>query len=108
MHRGITQQQLAVAIGATRATVANLEAGRQRMSAYALVLAAGALEVSVADLLPIKSERDGLLRATRLPKDVPEAHRTILDRVLASAANGEDFDVATKAQHRREESGGAA
>lgn len=102
LARGLTQQELAGAIGTTRASVANLEAGRQRMSAYVLVLAAGTLGVTTAELIPDAGSEDGGRRPARLAGDVPDAHRMLLTRLLASAADRKDRDASSQAQYRGE------
>lgn len=49
---GISQATLASRIGFTRSSVANLEAGRQRVALHLFVLIAQALNVAPSDLLP--------------------------------------------------------
>ena len=48
----LTQQQLASATGLSRASIANLEAGRQRIQIHILYDVAQVLDVPVSDLLP--------------------------------------------------------
>lgn len=47
-----TQDDLAAALGITRSSIANLEAGRQRIPIHMLVLLANELGVKVSRLLP--------------------------------------------------------
>lgn len=54
--RGITQHDLAVAVGLTRGSVANLESGRQRVQVHTLIAAAQALGLDAADLLSQATE----------------------------------------------------
>lgn len=49
---GLTQFDLAAASGLVRSSIANLEAGRQHVSAHTLVLIATTLHCDVADLMP--------------------------------------------------------
>ena len=50
--RGATQDVLASRADLTRASVSNIEAGRQRVTVHALLNMAAALEVDPASLLP--------------------------------------------------------
>ncbi|HEX5566724.1 MAG TPA: helix-turn-helix transcriptional regulator [Streptomyces sp.] len=50
-RRGVTQQELADAVGLTRASVANIEAGNQRIQVHTLIAAAQALGLDPAVLL---------------------------------------------------------
>ena len=49
---GITQDALATWADLTRASIANIEAGRQRVTIHALFKMAGGLNVSMSELLP--------------------------------------------------------
>lgn len=59
-QRGWSQVDLADAVGLTRSSIANIEAGRQRAPAHIVVLIAHTLDVSVEALLPSGSELDSL------------------------------------------------
>lgn len=48
----ISQRELADSVGLTRGSIANIEAGRQGLSAYLLIRVAEALGMSPAELLP--------------------------------------------------------
>ncbi|MFF8482362.1 helix-turn-helix domain-containing protein [Streptomyces antibioticus] len=50
-ERGVRQSDLAAAVGLTRASVANIESGAQRIQVHTLIAAAQALGVDPADLL---------------------------------------------------------
>lgn len=50
--RGITQEELAKRIGIPRASYANIESGRQRISIDVIWRAAVVLEVAIASLVP--------------------------------------------------------
>lgn len=49
---GLTQEQLAEKVGLSRASIVNVEKGRQRVAAHQLFIFAEALRVSPVDLLP--------------------------------------------------------
>jgi transcriptional regulator with XRE-family HTH domain len=63
---GMTQQDLADAVELSRASIANIEAGRQPFPAHMLFVLARALGARVEDLLPDTSVLDD-------PDSVPEA-----------------------------------
>lgn len=48
---GLTQADVAMAAGLTRSSIANLEAGRQRVPVHVLVTVANLFDVRLADLL---------------------------------------------------------
>jgi hypothetical protein len=70
--------------------------GRQRMSAYTLSLAATALEISPAELLPTPgiAGTEGALGG-QVPNNLPDKHRDLVNRLLASAAYGGHPDGST-------------
>ena len=51
-HKGLTQQALADALGLTRSSVANIEAGRQRALLHMTAAISGATGVPASELLP--------------------------------------------------------
>lgn len=53
---GLTQEDLADLIGLSRASIANLEAGRQRVPLHHLFAIAAKVSASVADLMPCLDE----------------------------------------------------
>ena len=57
---GLTQQQLATQLGISRASLANVETGRQRILVHQLYDFAVQLNVNVSDLLPKSSEAEAL------------------------------------------------
>lgn len=57
---GLTQQQLANQLGISRASLANIETGRQRILVHQLYELADQLSVNVSDLLPESSEVEAL------------------------------------------------
>lgn len=50
-QRGIRQSDLAEAVGLTRASIANIERGEQRIQVHTLIAAAQALNIDPADLI---------------------------------------------------------
>jgi transcriptional regulator with XRE-family HTH domain len=78
---GLTQGALADRLDLTRTSIANLEAGRQRISAHTLAVAAAVLDVPLAELLPA-------VRPSRQPRglrpDAPPQHVDLLRRLLAA------------------------
>jgi transcriptional regulator with XRE-family HTH domain len=64
---GQTQAQLAAHLQLARASIANIETGRQKILLHQLYQLASGLQMQVAELLPVaKSEPSGLS-----PKDLP-------------------------------------
>lgn len=98
-RKGWTQQQLAEQLSTTRASVANLEAGRQRMSAFTLVRVAEALDVPPTDLLPRLSGNPQVHLRERTVRDLPPSHVSLLNRVLASAEREGIPNATSKAKH---------
>ena len=74
----LTQDGLASSIGVSRATIANMETGRQAMSAYQLVRIANALNLpSVDDLLDLRpGESDDGDSVLFRPPEIAERART--------------------------------
>jgi transcriptional regulator with XRE-family HTH domain len=66
---GLTQQDLADAVGLSRASIANMEAGRQPFPAHMLFALARALDVTVENLLPDTSVLDD---SDAVPEDAIE------------------------------------
>jgi transcriptional regulator with XRE-family HTH domain len=73
----MTQAQLGMALrpATTRASIANIESGKQRVLAHTIVQMADALAISVGDLLsassvaPENAVRDELFKKLELPRD---------------------------------------
>jgi transcriptional regulator with XRE-family HTH domain len=66
----LTQQKVGDALEprATRASIANIEAGKQRVLVHTLVQLASVLEVSVVDLLPERTDKSGVVRQELMEK----------------------------------------
>lgn len=52
LAEGKTQEQVALACGLSRSSIANLEAGRQQVPAHTLAMIAQELGLRIADLMP--------------------------------------------------------
>ncbi|MET8089477.1 helix-turn-helix transcriptional regulator [Micromonospora sp. NPDC005220] len=59
MRAGVTQAALALRASMTRSSIANIEAGRQRIAVHVLVLVAGALDVDPKELFSAKGIHGG-------------------------------------------------
>lgn len=84
-QKGLTQKQVADAVDLSRASVANIEAGRQQFPLHMLVLFANALEVNVLELLP--TDRS-LIDEEIVPSEIeslPEDARDWVLRVVGSS-----------------------
>lgn len=79
-----TQEQLARKLGLTRSSVANLEAGRQRIPLHILFLIAENLRVPLADLLPERFIQSAPAHTVQLPEDLEPSSRAF---ILACLAN---------------------
>ena len=78
-QKDLSQENLAEWTGLTRASVANIEKGRQRIFVHQLFRFAQALNVEVTELLPTESEV--------MDASVPAAERQYLDRLKASSSS---------------------
>ena len=85
----ITQAQLADAVRMTRSSIANLEAGRQRIPLHVLVWIAEVLAVEPATLLPDRPMFNHLTVMPDLEErlaDVPEGMRDFVQGAIAKLA----------------------
>lgn len=80
---GLTQEQLSKNVHLTRASIANLERGRQRISAFHLILIATAVGADVGALAPAVSPT----LSPELEGADPE-HLALLQSVLETASKG--------------------
>lgn len=81
-QRGIRQADLATAVGLTRASIANIENGAQRIQLHTLIAAAQALGIDPADLIT-KALEGGEPLAQPMPVGQREA--ALLTRRLVAA-----------------------
>ena len=82
---GLIQAKLAGELGVSRASVANVETGRQKILVHQLYRYAQALEMSVVDLLPPDDETQdptGDLSDLPLPEGLSSEQRAQIARVL--------------------------
>ena len=106
----LTQQQLAMQLGVSRASVANVETGRQRVLVHQLYELAEQFNVGVQDLLPESSEGDALQTLDDLlfSENVTVSQRqqiaTLLkDDAQVRSASGGSHDSFRRHQNAREE-----
>ncbi len=89
---GLSQASLAKRIGFTRASVSNLEAGRQRIALHLFVQIAQALDVEPSRLLPSlpsQSEPDVLEDLQQHIVHVPESAQDFVFRAVAQLVAGQ-------------------
>lgn len=78
-HRGLTQEQLAEAMGVTNSMISQLESGARRWNATHLVAAAAALECAPHQLLTTDPTKNG---HEDIFADVPEEKRAEAERAV--------------------------
>lgn len=80
------QETLAARLGISRATLANIETGRQRVLVHQLYALAEALQLKPSDLLPPASETQPAADLTKLPiqGDVNAEQREQIARLIGS------------------------
>jgi transcriptional regulator with XRE-family HTH domain len=87
---GLTQAQVAVQLGLTRASLANLENGRQRILVHQLFRLVDALNLkSILDLVPPKWNFEGILGALRFNGSELTVHEQAGVHQLLRTAIGE-------------------
>lgn len=82
-QRGVSQHNLADAIGVTRSSVANIESGRQRIQIHTLIAACQALNLDPADIVSQALEGADPL-ASSLPRSATQ-HTARLRKQLLNA-----------------------
>jgi len=83
----VTQQQLAPAAGLTRSSIANVEAGRQRVPTHVLAAMAVALRVDAADLFTpslLAADSGGQVVSLPLLEGDPPGMRQFVEGALAT------------------------
>lgn len=85
---GLTQEQLATRMATSRASLANVETGRQNVLVHQLYHFAANLDLKIEDLLPpiVNSNAASSLSDFPLPKDLSRLQREQITRLLDSAA----------------------
>ncbi len=84
-QRDWTQEQLALKLMISRGTLANIEAGRQRIFLHQLYSIAAALELKPVDLLPPVTVVASTPEAFPLPENLNAQQREQLARLIQSA-----------------------
>jgi transcriptional regulator with XRE-family HTH domain len=90
-QHGWTQDELAHAVGLTRSSVANIEAGRQHALAHVVMLIARALDTPVEELLPSGRELDKLAMVQTPVFDLdgqPDSTQDFVTSAIRRAAGG--------------------
>jgi transcriptional regulator with XRE-family HTH domain len=90
--RGMTQAQLATAVGLLRTSIVNLEAGRQRAPLHTLYPICAVLGIEVADLLPsvhaVLSENQLVLPIDGIDTVVPARTAAFVSELLGEQQEG--------------------
>lgn len=84
-QRDWTQEELALKLMISRGTLANIEAGRQRIFLHQLYSIAAALELKPVDLLPPVTVATSTPEAFPLPENLNAQQREQLARLIQSA-----------------------
>jgi transcriptional regulator with XRE-family HTH domain len=82
---GVTQQALATQVTLTRASIANIEKGRQQILLHTLVDIAEALRVDISKLIPPQASA-GHEQLEALLRDRPRTQREWVESVVAENA----------------------
>lgn len=82
---GLTQEQLADGLGLTRASVANLEAGRQRVPVHTLLAAADVVGVELTTLLPSMRQQAMEPQLRGVTRSTPGSHVEMLRNLIHTA-----------------------
>jgi transcriptional regulator with XRE-family HTH domain len=79
----LTQQDLAPMLGISRASLANIETGRQRVLVHQLYGLAAKLELKPADLLPQLHDDGPAITPLPLPADLSQKQKLQISQLLA-------------------------
>jgi transcriptional regulator with XRE-family HTH domain len=85
LDAGLTQQELAERVELSRASIANIEAGRQQFPLHTLILFARALQIAADQLLPSEEllGAESVLPESEMIEGLDEESRNWIRRVLA-------------------------
>jgi transcriptional regulator with XRE-family HTH domain len=78
----LTQADLAAKLGVSRASLANIETGRQNVLVHQLYDLSDALDLPVQDLLPIRTKKSPVNRDLPLPKGLTAEQRAQITQLL--------------------------
>jgi transcriptional regulator with XRE-family HTH domain len=92
---GLTQEELAARVKLSRTSIANIEAGRQRVPLHMLHVFAQALGVAPESLLPAHEQPEPAVRPELVADLVPEERR-LVEQVVGRARAGD-----TEAVHEK-------
>lgn len=86
----MTQAELGTRIGLSRAAVANIERGHQKLSLHQVYLLAEALGLSLSDLLPVAAVRDGTEGSVEISgaADLSDAARRQIEQLYLGTGTG--------------------
>ncbi|HTV30493.1 MAG TPA: helix-turn-helix transcriptional regulator [Xanthobacteraceae bacterium] len=96
--QSLTQHQLAAQVGVSRAALANIETGRQRVFVHQLYALAAALQMTPHELLPLAAKMIPLSASAHLP--LPEGLNPEQRNQIAHLVTGTDFDATRKTEKR--------
>lgn len=91
---GQTQEELGARLGLSRASVTNLEAGRQRVPVHTLAQAAATLQLNIAALIPPLDTTAGSSPALANLRGAPEEHLQLVRRLMQALPEAKATDRA--------------
>lgn len=86
----MTQAELGTRIGLSRAAVANIERGHQKLSLHQVYLLAGALGLALSDLLPVTPDGDNRTGSVEISgaNDLSDAARRQIEQLYLGTGAG--------------------
>jgi transcriptional regulator with XRE-family HTH domain len=90
-RRNWSQAALASEVGLTRSSIANIEAGRQKLLVHTLVLVGNSLGVAAETLLPAQADIQNLTEPARSAPDLtghPTSTKQFIRAAIRQAAEG--------------------
>jgi transcriptional regulator with XRE-family HTH domain len=107
--RGLSQQELAITLGMSRASLANIETGRQSLLLHHLYSIAASLEINIADLMPRQADlaramidlNDLPLPAGLKPEQRDQIARVLRGDALDLSSDKDKHDGRTAKRRRR-------